>query len=343
MHRYDPFYVLGPMLALGFFAMDLSLELGIAGGVLYNILILMCLPRGADRHLPWALITALGLTLLGWQLSPAGSETWKVVMNRVLTMGMHVAAALAIGLKHRADRRLAALQAEQRQAERDAAEREELARLGEMASLVAHEVKNAMGGIRGAVQVIGRDFPEGGPKAEGARRIYARIDSLVAWVQQVLTYSRPFELDPKALEVQVLVNSTVLQFQDDRGHDVRVVVDLPDDPLPIHGDPALLRRALLNLLLNAAQASPGRAIHVTVRADGNDWCEIQVQDEGPGIPAELRDKVLEPFFTTRSSGTGLGLPLVRKTAQRHGGELALRFPGTGGTVATMRLPRHQLH
>ena len=113
----------------------------------------------------------------------------------------------------------------------------------------------------------------------------------------------------------------------------------PPDPLPIHGDPELLRRALLNLLLNAAQANGGGEIRVTVKPVGTDWCEISVADDGPGIPAELRKKVLQPFFTTRTSGTGLGLPLVQKTAISHGGRVDLDHPGEGGTVVRLRLPR----
>jgi signal transduction histidine kinase len=338
--RYDPFFVFGPALAVCIFAMDISLELGVAGGVLYQALILICLPRGGARHLPYATITAVGLLLIGWQLSPDGSETWKVIFNRSLSMVTITATALAVGLKHRGAARLELEREARLNAEREQAEQAELARLGEMASLVAHEVKNAMGGIRGAVQVISRDFPGGSTGESGARRINNRIDSLVGWIEQVLRYSRPFQLDLKQVDAELLVQGTVSQFRDDGAlRDTSIAIDVPPQPLPISGDPELLRRALLNLLLNAAQANGGGEIRVTVRPVGTDWCEISVADDGPGIPHELRDKVLDPFFTTRTSGTGLGLPLVQKTAASHGGRVDLDHPGEGGTVVRLRLPR----
>jgi len=340
MRQFDPFFVLGPVLALVCFATDLSFELGVAGAVLYQSLILMCLPRGAARHLPYALITALGLTLLGWQLSPGGAtETWKVIVNRVLSIFMISATALAIWLKHRSDARFEAELEARREAEREAAEQEELARLGEMASLVAHEVKNAMGGIRGAVHVLGRSFAEDSRELGIVERVNDRVDSLVRWVEQVLSYSRPFHMDRKVVQAGVLVDAAVRQFRDDPTLSREVTVDAPDTPLPIDGDPELLRRALLNLLMNAAQADQTGPIRVVVRPIGESWCEIVVEDRGPGIPLELRDKVLRPFFTTRTSGTGLGLPLVKKTARSHGGDLALDHPSEGGTVVRLRLPR----
>ena len=197
-----------------------------------------------------------------------------------------------------------------------------------------------MGGIRGAVQVISRDFAAGSTEASGVHRINQRIDSLVSWIEQVLRYSRPFQPDRRQVDAELLVHGTVSQFQDDRARmETSIAIAAPPDPLPIHGDPELLRRALLNLLLNAAQANGGGEIRVTVKPVGTDWCEISVADDGPGIPAELRKKVLQPFFTTRTSGTGLGLPLVQKTAISHGGRVDLDHPGEGGTVVRLRLPR----
>jgi signal transduction histidine kinase len=110
------------------------------------------------------------------------------------------------------------------------------------------------------------------------------------------------------------------------------------DPLSAVVDPEMVRATVLNLLLNASQAMNGSgAITVRVaRMDG--MAEIQVQDSGPGIPPELRDRVLEPFFTTKARGGGLGLPIARRTAEVHGGTLTLACPAEGGTKATLRLP-----
>jgi two-component system, NtrC family, sensor kinase len=103
-------------------------------------------------------------------------------------------------------------------------------------------------------------------------------------------------------------------------------------------DAEMVRAAVLNLLLNAAQAMNGRG-EITVRIAARDGAaRIDVQDTGPGIPTELRERVLEPFVTTKSRGGGLGLPIARRTADVHGGTLTLAFPPEGGTLATLTLP-----
>ncbi len=96
---------------------------------------------------------------------------------------------------------------------------------------------------------------------------------------------------------------------------------------------------MLNLLLNAAQAMAGSGrivVETTRRTDGS--VLVQVRDDGPGIPAEIRDQVFEPFFTTKARGGGLGLPIARRTAELHGGSLTLECPPSGGTVVSMSLP-----
>ena len=102
--------------------------------------------------------------------------------------------------------------------------------------------------------------------------------------------------------------------------------------------PDLLRAAVLNLLLNAAQAINGRgAVYVTADRRNASWT-IEVRDSGPGIPAELRDEVLEPFFTTKSRGGGFGLPIAKRVAEMHGGTLTLTCPESGGTSVVITLP-----
>ena len=106
----------------------------------------------------------------------------------------------------------------------------------------------------------------------------------------------------------------------------------------LSADGELVRAAVLNLLLNAVQALDGHG-HIVVRtAVTNDAASVEVRDDGPGIPATIRDRVLEPFFTTKARGGGLGLPIAGRTAELHGGSLKLRCPDEGGTVATLTLP-----
>ena len=115
-------------------------------------------------------------------------------------------------------------------------------------------------------------------------------------------------------------------------------VTLDGDDATISADAELLRATIFNLLLNAAQAMEGRGrIAVTVGPRDGVWA-IEMRDTGPGIPAELREQVFEPFFTTKARGGGLGLAVARRTAQVHGGTLALACPEGGGTTMTLVLP-----
>jgi signal transduction histidine kinase len=100
----------------------------------------------------------------------------------------------------------------------------------------------------------------------------------------------------------------------------------------------MVRASILNLLLNAAQAMSGRG-HIRVGiARSQDVVEITVRDSGPGIPDDIREQVLEPFFTTKARGGGLGLPIAKRTAEMHGGGLTLTCPAEGGTMVTLSLP-----
>ena len=103
-------------------------------------------------------------------------------------------------------------------------------------------------------------------------------------------------------------------------------------------DPDLIRATVLNVLLNAAQAMNGKGdVQVATSARSGNWT-IAVHDNGPGIPLDIRDQVLEPFFTTKARGGGLGLPIAKRVAELHGGTLTLAFPSEGGTVVTVEAP-----
>ncbi len=335
-------YFLGPVLALAIFAFDVSTALGIAAGVPYVLLVLLTLPRGFHRHTIPAAVTGIILTLIGWELSPTGGDVVQVTANRLLAVFAIAVVGAAVVLKHRAD---AALDEEISanialvQAIRD---KEALAKLGEMASTVAHEVKNPMAGIVGAVHILGKRLPADAPEQQILTRITNRINELVVWVDDLLRFARPAEPHPRTINGAELVRETVDLFLKDEGMnavDVKLTLD-PDATLKV--DPMQLRTALLNLLLNAGQAMGGMGfIHVGL-SNGGTWSHLDVTDNGPGVPEDLRDRIFEPFFTTRSGGvgTGLGLPSVRRTIEAHGDHVTLECPEGGGTSIHMRLPSH---
>jgi signal transduction histidine kinase len=118
--------------------------------------------------------------------------------------------------------------------------------------------------------------------------------------------------------------------------DVRVTV--AGSSPPVMADPDLLKIVFVNLLVNGAQAMHGRgAIDVTISASPQ-ACQITVADGGPGIPAAIREKIFTPFFTTKSRGTGLGLPTVKRIVDAHAGRITLDCPAGGGTTVSIQLP-----
>jgi len=207
-----------------------------------------------------------------------------------------------------------------------------------MAAVVAHEVKNPLTGIRGAVQIIGGRLPAGSRDAEVVKEIVARIDALNDLMKDLLLFARPPQprlapTDPLPL----LETVASLVRQDPGARAITIEVDGASDA--IMADAELLKLVAHNLLLNAVHAIGGQgAIRVTV-SSSETMCRIHVTDNGPGIPPEVREKLFTPFFTTKARGTGLGLSTAKRFIEAHGGTLAIECPPGGGTLVSIELPR----
>ncbi|HEX5069267.1 MAG TPA: ATP-binding protein [Vicinamibacterales bacterium] len=212
-----------------------------------------------------------------------------------------------------------------------------LVQLGKMAAIVAHEVRNPLAGIRGAMQVIGKRLAPGSPEQGIAAEAVTRIDTLNDIVQDLLVFARPQQPKLQTIAVRTLLDNTVsLLREDPRFRDVAILIEPSDAQIAV--DAEQVKLVLLNLLINSAQAMDGTGeIRVQVRRS-NEWQELRVVDQGPGIPEEVREHLFEPFFTTKHRGTGLGLATARRIIQGHGGEISLDCPPTGGTIAAVRLP-----
>jgi signal transduction histidine kinase len=156
-------------------------------------------------------------------------------------------------------------------------------------------------------------------------------------VNDLLLFARPTPPRLTPVPVLALVEDAAGLLSGDAGLG-RVQVEVRGPALSVLADPQLLKPVLLNLLLNAGQAMQGKGkISVSVAA-GNDMCELTVSDHGPGIVPEVRDRIFEPFFSTKHRGTGLGLPIARRIIEAHGGEIDVSCPAAGGTVVVVRLP-----
>jgi two-component system CheB/CheR fusion protein len=212
-----------------------------------------------------------------------------------------------------------------------------LATLGKMAAMVAHEVRNPLAGIRGALQVIGERLPSDSTEHTVAKEIITRVDTLNEIVQDLLQFARPRQPVLTTVSVSSLAEETVTLLRTDPGLGT-VIVEVDDGAVTVMADREMMKMVLLNLLINGAQAMSGTGrLAVTARTTA-DSHELRVMDDGPGIPADAREHVFEPFFSTKHRGTGLGLATARQIVEAHGGVIELNSPRAGGTVAVIRLP-----
>jgi two-component system sensor kinase FixL len=211
-----------------------------------------------------------------------------------------------------------------------------LTRLGEMAAVVAHEVKNPLTGIRGAVQIIASRLAPGSRDAEVIKEIVSRIDALNALMKDLLLFARPPQTRLASVDPVPILATVIALIRQDPGAR-GVAIDLDGQSPAIQADAELLKLILQNLLLNAVHAVQGAGtIRVSVQASGA-MCTIAVADTGPGIPPDVRQKLFTPFFTTKSRGTGLGLSTAKRFAEAQGGSIAIDCPDGGGTTVAVRL------
>ena len=220
-------------------------------------------------------------------------------------------------------------------AESQLREQAALAHLGQLAAVVAHEVRNPLAGLRASLQIIDRRIQEPRDRSVIAAMIQ-RIDGLNDKVEDLLQYARPKVPSRQTLDVIALLRDVAVTAQQSTR---RAAASIPifGDEATVTADPDMLRAALLNVLLNACQAAGEKEVTVQV-AKGDGVCRIAVCDRGAGIPAPVRERVFEPFFTTRTNGTGLGLAIVKRLVELHDGEVTLLDRPGGGTIVEIAIP-----
>ncbi len=236
--------------------------------------------------------------------------------------------------------------AQVRQVERDAMwarlrEAEQLAQIGQLAASLAHEIKNPLAGISGAIQVIRANLKQTDPHWPVLGEVLRQINRLDRSVKDLLVFARPKPPQyqwcdlPRAIERVLDLLRKEPEFER-----IRFEYSLPRDLPPIAADEHQLEQLLMNLLLNAAQASaPGGLVRLSVAArDGG--VRIVVQDRGCGMSADVLRRTFEPFFTTKARGTGLGLPICRKIVEAHGGKIAIASEPGAGTEVAVDLLQH---
>jgi signal transduction histidine kinase len=236
--------------------------------------------------------------------------------------------------------------------------RDRLAALGEMAAAIAHEVKNPLAGIEVMAGILKRQLPESQDAQTILGDIIKEAKMANAIVLEVLEFVRPIRLQVERISLAEVIRDAVSLAESHAARGaVQVVVDVPADLAPLQGDPHQLRQLFTNLITNAFEALSGRgsvslkgvqlAEEEVAGSEGHTDPSIQIDvcDDGPGIPPELMDRIFSPFFTTKPQGSGLGLAIVRKIVDAHDGRIDVRAGPGGGAHFRVTLPvtgNHQL-
>jgi signal transduction histidine kinase len=216
--------------------------------------------------------------------------------------------------------------------ERELAESERLASLGQMAATVAHEVKNPLSAIKSIVQVMREDEAVAREYDYDLNLITGEVDRLSRSVSQLLSFSRPAVVAAAPASLRELVEGVLMLTRAEaEARAVQVSVSLPAGPLLDGEAAAALKEILLNLTLNALQAiERGGAMQISSAQDDKGQLRISVTDDGAGVPPDLREKIFDPFFTTKQRGTGLGLAIVARRVRELGGAIRCQSPVADG-------------
>jgi signal transduction histidine kinase len=326
-----------------------------AAGVLFSLAHLgRAFVRGRREAIGFVGMTLLAVAAcydalcdVGWaagpHLSPFG---YAAFVNGVLMTLLSRFASLRGQLEERARelkdraRALAKAYDELHAAQDELVRKEQLAAVGELSAVVAHEVRNPLAIISNAVATLRRS----GVSAEDRETLLGILDEettrLNRLVGDLLRYARPINLERHLVSLRELVErATALA---DGKVDLSVELVEPEPVAKVWADPNLLRQVFDNLVDNAIQAMSGGGVLtitlVELELDGVRGVEVQIQDTGEGMDTEVRARALDPFFTTRPSGTGLGLAIVARIVDTHGGVLRIKSKAGAGTVMHVFLP-----
>lgn len=208
---------------------------------------------------------------------------------------------------------------------------------GEIAAGVAHELRNPLGGILGAAEILSRPGTAPEARAEFAEVLTREIRRLDGVVSSFLDYARPRAEGGAEVSVDAALDRVFALLEPNlKRQSIRLRRSGTAAPIP--GDAEALVQVFLNLALNAAQAMPeGGELRVDIRSDG-ELVRVRFTDEGRGIPDEVVARVFEPFVTTKPGGTGLGLAISSRIVGGFGGELRLVATGRTGTIFEVSLP-----
>lgn len=216
---------------------------------------------------------------------------------------------------------------------------EKLATLGEMAAILAHEIRNPLGSIRGTAEILKDDYPVESDKHEFIDIQIKETERLNNVVEDFLRMAKqnPPEMKPCPIAIELDTIVTILK-NDAAISKVTITLQKIDLTLIIKCDAEKIRQALLNVMINAIHsAADGGEIIISAETQ-DDYCEIYIRDNGKGMDTETVARIFEPFFTTKETGTGLGLAITRKIISAHGGDISVVSSPGEGSCFKIKLP-----
>jgi two-component system NtrC family sensor kinase len=224
-----------------------------------------------------------------------------------------------------------------------------MASIGELASGIAHEIRNPLAGIQGAIQILAEGFPKEDPRKQVTDEIQKQIYKLERLVKDLLNYTKPVPANYLPTDINQLVDKVLSFFITQRGRseDFKIEKNFFSSLPKTMVDPSSMEQAFLNIILNAQKAMPeGGTFTVSTLAlpqrkdDGKEAREVQIifEDTGVGIPRENMPKIFNPFFSTRPDGTGLGLSITKNIVEQNGGKVEVQSQVHVGTKFIITLP-----
>jgi signal transduction histidine kinase len=222
-----------------------------------------------------------------------------------------------------------------------------LSALGQLSAGLAHEIRNPLGAIKGAVEILQDDFPPGHPKAEFYAILLKEVERLNDVLTNFLSFARPVTPHLAPLDVRAVLTALEgLISGQARAHRVQIFTSFHAGPSRLMADETLLKQAFLNIMLNAVEAMPeGGDLAISTRlspegaAGGRpEWVEAVFDDTGPGIQEEDLGRIFDPFFTTKKDGTGLGLAITHRIIETHHGTIRVMSQRGKGSTFVVTLP-----
>ncbi len=217
-----------------------------------------------------------------------------------------------------------------------------LASTGQMAASIAHEIKNPIAGILGAVQVFQGETAENDPRWEIFAEMKVQLERINHAVNDLLSYARPAPPVFEKVNISELIQKTVsLLSQQTKGRRIDIETHLPEEPLSIVADRKQIQQMIWNIILNGIQSIDGSGkVSIGVFTESSSVV-ICISDNGRGIPADQIEKIFVPFYTTKHKGTGLGMTISKRIAEQHNGTLTVQSEPGKGTTVTLTLPSDQ--